>query len=194
MNVNGEKMSKSLGNIYKIDEIKDYIGFRYLCLSSHYRSQINFTFKALQDSSNSVDSINNFLSRLKEYKPVIGKNSNIEKICKEFYKHMDNDFKTPMALASVFKLIRKSGNLMDKKMFSKEDKKTVVKFMKDFNYIFQISETEKILTKQEIEMIKKREEFRKSGNYDDADKIRDILIKKGIEIKDSKKGTSWTKK
>src|SRR3989338_6025384 len=81
MLVDGKKMSKSLGNYYTLSDIiaKGFslLAFRYLCMSVHYRSQMNFTLAALQDAENAVKAINDFIFRLSRGNDKLPKNKKI---------------------------------------------------------------------------------------------------------------------
>jgi cysteinyl-tRNA synthetase len=185
--VEGKKMAKSLGNIYTLDDLikKGFnpLSYRYLCLGTHYRSELNFTFDALKSAQNALE---NLYERVRGIKSKI-KNQKLklkieaQNYQKEFLRLINDDLNIPKALALMWKLI--SGNKIDgrQKYF----------LLLDFDRVFglKLKEIKKLRIPKEIkELVKIREEYRKRGDFKMADEIREKIKEMGYWIEDTKEG------
>jgi len=199
--VEGKRMAKRFGNYYTLrDLIKkgyDPTTVRYLLISTHYRQQLNFTFKGLDAAKSAVERLKNFARRLLE---VNGKGSDgkvrllIEKVKKDFEEAMDDDLNIGVALASLFDFVRDVNRLMDDNSLSREEAKEIYKLIMRFDEVLGvigIVEIEKRLPKEAEELIRKREEARKAKDWETADKIREQLKDMGIIIEDTPQGVRW---
>lgn len=196
--VNGRKMSKSLGNFITLRELinRGYNprAIRLLLLSSHYRKKLNFTFKALEAAEKSLKRLENFKDRVMnaDTKPGRYITEDIEKSRKEFFAALDDDLDTPKALSALFSLVNTVNTAIDRGEFGEEDKRYVIEFLQEFNSIFAVLKDEKReLPEEFLRLIKVREEARKSGDFEKADRIRDYLLSKGIVLEDTPEGTKW---
>ena len=188
LNVNGEKMSKSLHNFITIrDLLNDWDAdtFRFFVLSTHYRSPIDFSKDSLHQSQKSLEKIKKFYTSL----DVEGSDaeSDLEALTvakKEFFNSMDDDFNTPKAIASIFVLISdcKSIDLSD------DDKIAVKSFLDDVSQILGIDFTLEEVSAGSDDLLNLitdvRSELRAAKQYDLSDKIRDELNNLGYEIND----------
>jgi cysteinyl-tRNA synthetase len=185
--VEGKKMAKSLGNIYTLNDLikKGFnpLAYRYLCLGTHYRSKLNFTFEALRSAQNALENlyekVRELKSKIKSQKSKV--NSEVRNYQKEFLKSINDDLDTPKALALMWDLI--SGNKMDghQKYF----------LLLDFDKIFGLGleKVKKIKVPQKIkELVKIREEYRRNGDFKMADKIREKIKEMGYWIEDTREG------
>jgi len=204
LKVNGQKMSKSLGNYIELPEaIKKFhpLVLRYFFLKTHYRSPIDFTEKALQEASQSLERIWNFMEKIQEIKKTKKKTSSrqvktqIKKIIsqskKEFQKQMDDDFNTPKALAAVFKLIKKINPYLTKGKLSSSEAKTIDDFLKEINQVFQILKPPlKVKKIPQIvkKLIQEREKARKNKDWSKADYLRELIKQKGYLVLDTPQG------
>ena len=191
INVNGEKMSKSLGNFITAKEVLEQYDanvVKFMMLSAHYRSPIDHTNKLIEQSKSSFQKINDFFDRLKNYKAKEEKRSKvIKKDIDKFFSEMDNDFNTPKALASVFNLIKTANSQMDKNILSKEDAKKISLFLKDVEKIFNIKITsikKEPLPKDIKNMLEARKIAREDKNWEESDSIRESLLKRGYKVED----------
>ena len=197
--VDGRKMSKSLGNFYTLRDVVEKgfnpLAFRWLCMSTHYRSQINFTFQSLEDAWNTVQSVNNFVFRLRnenDDKENLTVMDAVENARKEFESRMDDDLDVQHALACVFELMRTVNKEIDDGRPG--SLREVLQFMISVNEIFDIlTETETRLTGEEKTLIDEREKARKNKNFKKADEIRKELAEKGVTVEDSAEGPRWKK-
>ncbi len=199
--IENKKMAKSLGNVYTLRDLvkKNYppMAIRYLLLSNHYRQKLNFTFQGLEGAKNTLEKLNEFIDRLKEYQKASKKKSRIEikfnKFEKEFEKAMDEDLNTPKALAVIFGFIKIVNKLIDKKELSGHQVKKIYQLMKKFDGVLGILEEKKEKIPPEIKkLIDEREKARQKKNWPQADKIRKFLEKKGFQIKDTPLGPKIT--
>lgn len=184
--VNGEKMSKSLNNLFTLDDLtrKGYepLVYKMFNFTSNYRNQINFTWEAM-------DSAKIALGRLREgyLKHSEGKESIDENILKDydnkFLDAINDDLNMPMAMSVVWEIVRNP-------VKSKEFQKLLLKFDKvlglDLEHYQQIGTK---LPEEVQKLVEARNEARKNKNWAESDKIRDELISKGYIVKDTKEGT-----
>ena len=188
LNVNGEKMSKSLHNFITIrDLLEDWDAdtFRFFVLSTHYRSPIDFSKDSLHQSQKSLEKIKKFYSSLDV--EAGDAESDLEALTvakKEFFNSMDDDFNTPKAIASIFVLISdcKSVDLSD------NDKIAIKSFLDDVSQILGIDFTLEEVSAGSDDLLNLitdvRSELRAAKQYDLSDKIRDELNNLGYEIND----------
>jgi len=198
--VNGQKMAKSLGNFYTLRDLleKNYdpLAIRYALFSTHYREQLNFTFKELEAAKRTVDKLNDFVDRISKLNVNSNYNSEVSKKVMEtkqkFEEFMDDDLNMPQALSSIFDLISYVNKAIDERKVSKENLKEVYDLLLNFNKVLAIIEIKKDqIPKELLDLIFKRESARKQGNFKLADKIRDELKRKGILIEDTPTGPRW---
>ena len=189
LNVNGEKMSKSLHNFITIRELLedwDADTFRFFVLSTHYRSPIDFSKDSLHQSEKSLERIKKYYELLdsegnnkSDYQVLINRK-------KEFFESMDDDFNTPKAIAAIFGLINDSKNELDN--LSNNDKTAIKSFLDDASHILGVSfEIEKTSDNSEelLELISNvRANLRANKQYELSDEIRDKLQELGYEIND----------
>ena len=178
------KMSKSKGNIAVLDDIKEPLAYRYLCLGAHYRSKLNYSKKSLEGATISLNNLKNKINELDLSSSP--KNPKLkEEYSQKFLEYINNDLDTPKALALVFDILK------DNKLSDKEKYELILNFDKIFSLNL---EQEKIEIPQEIiSLAKERENFRTQKNFKKSDEIRKIIESKGYIIKDEEKGFSIKK-
>lgn len=206
INVNGEKMSKSLGNFKTVrDLLSKYDGevLRFLILNGHYRSPIDFNPEILQQSENSMKRMRNAKANLKHLISTgAGKLSEEEKKTLEdfgkyremFCKAMDDDLNTADAIAAVFRLIT-AINTATGSGCSKEFAEKCMDILMELCTVLGLlqqdigGEAEAEEIDPEIKaLIDERQEARKAKNFARADEIRDMLKTRGITLKDTPQG------
>ena len=188
LNVNGEKMSKSLHNFITIRELlKDWSActFRFFVLSTHYRSPIDFSKDSLHQSQKSLEKIKKFYSSLNVEVSDVGSDLDVLMAAKEeFFNSMDDDFNTPKAIASLFVLMNECKNIE----LSSEDKIAIKVFLDDVSQIlgvdFYLEETSAGSDDLFNLITNVRADLRAAKQYELSDKIRDELINLGYEIND----------
>jgi len=198
LTTNGQKMSKSLGNFVTIRDLsKSYPSevIRFMILSTHYRSPIEYREEIARSSWAAVQRIEEFLEKL----TVVGKNktqSNTEHLAnlisetkKEFSEAMDDDFNTPQALAAIFKLIKEINPLLTENKVNKKLAKKIKKLFDEFNNILGIipKKTKKI-SSEILKILDTREKLRRDKRYSEADDLRQQINSKGYQIEDTEYG------
>ncbi len=201
LNVKGEKMSKSLGNFLTIrDLLQDYDPdvFRFFVLSTHYRSPIDFSKSALEQSKNSLGRIYKFMGQIIELIESDLNETNdqdenyinkLELARNNFFKAMDNDFNTPEALSIIFNFIRDFNREINEEKVSKSILKRVMLFIMEWGSIFGFKligkEYYEDKTKELIDIITDiREELRDRKDWELSDLIRSKLKDLNIVLED----------
>ena len=190
--INGGKMSKSLGNVYLIKDIiekgYDPIVYKLFSYSSHYRNKLNFTWEAMEAASKSLERLKKGYQMHLEGKDNI-EDSKIKEYEEKFHKAINDDLNMPVAMGVVWEVIRqekKSKKLSD--LLLKFDTVLGLKIEKKF----QTKEIE--IPAEILELVKKRKVARENKNWEESDILRDLISKKGYEIKDTKNGIEITNK
>ncbi len=216
--VEGEKMSKSLGNFYTMRDLyqKGYkpSALRYALASVPYGRQLNFTFDGLQQATNSVERIRNFADRLKAGKFPAGSRGAMKeraaKALNDYDAGLADDLNTAVALAAAFDFVREANIAMDAGGFGPEDAAAAQEFLKKFDEVFAVlpdNDARKLKelgfgggsggpTDSEIEaMIAERQAARQRRDFAKSDEIRKKLAEYGIIVEDSKDGSvRWKRK
>ncbi|MEA1996379.1 MAG: cysteine--tRNA ligase [Gemmatimonadota bacterium] len=200
--VEGRKMSKSLGNYYTFRNLLEKghkpSAVRYLLLSTHYRSQLNFTFHALGAAASAVGRLRDFKQRLEDYRPREGLAPVEPSVpCAEAFKAaLADDLAINTALAALFDYVREVNRLMDRGALSLDGRQKALDDLSVCDTVLDVlgADTEKG-DEEDIRYIEKRLEERKKArdrkDYSQADQIRDELISKGIILEDTALGTRW---
>lgn len=194
LTVNGQKMSKSLGNFITIrDILKNYSpeALRVLTLSSYYRSPVDYTKQMMKQSQAAANRIAEFWNKLERADGT--DNKEIEKYIAEanvkFEEAMDNDFNTPTALAAIFDLIRTANLPLAEQKVSKSNAKKIKKFLEKIDFILGILIVKKPQIPDEVsKLVGIREEMRQKKDWAEADKIRDEISRLGYSIEDTSYG------
>ncbi len=192
--VDGEKMSKSKENFYKLEDIKakgyNPMVLRLAMLSSHYRGQMNFTWEAMEQAKTNLERISNFLSSLKTALGSSTSKLDLKLYQGKFEKAMDDDLNTPLALSVLYELITETNKLIAENKLSAEDAKNILAFWEKMNKVFGLVITEeKIKIPGEIKKLAEdREQARKNKDFTGADKIRKTIEAEGFIVEDAKGG------
>lgn len=204
--VEGQKMSKSLGNFYTLRDLiaKGYPPeiIRYLLTQVPYRNKLNFTFDGLKAAATAIDRLRNYKLRLETDKYPAGVNADLEaRIAKagaDFRGAMDDDLNTAGALAAVFELIRDTNTAMDSGEFKEGNRTSALAFLKLFDSIFDVlnvTQAEGAMSDAEIDsMVAARSAAKKAKDFAKSDALRDELLAKGIILEDTKEGVRWKRK
>jgi cysteinyl-tRNA synthetase len=210
--IDGEKMSKSLGNFFTLRDLfakgQKPSTVRYLLLSVPYGRQLNFTHDSLKQAESSVERLRNFVARLKNDQFPAGSNpetqTRSEKAENDFDAGLSNDLNTAVALAAVFDLVRDVNTAMDRGEFRQQDAMRVLAAMEKVDGILAVlvdddAETLKkfgaggpqgeINPGQVESLIEERNAAKKQRDFKRADAIRQQLADSGIILEDRKDGT-----
>lgn len=194
--VDGQKMSKSLGNFYTIDDIKNSptgpMALRLLFLQTHYRQIMNFTWESLSATSNAYNKLVNHICELKQEvnKPTydVGLEEGAKTYRQKFIDAISDDIQAPKAVAVLWEIVKSN--------ISAEEK---------LNLIFEIDEVLGLNLKnaslvtveipEEIKrLVQERESARLAKDFQKSDELRKIINEKGYEIKDTDGGSKISKK
>ena len=204
LNINNQKMSKSLGNFFTVREIGekyDLQVLRFFMLSAHYRTPLNFSADLMESSKNGLERLITSTERVKaiseksqgqlttEERELLNK---AEEYVKKFEAAMDDDFNTADAIAAMFELA-KFANINVTETASKEYATEIYKIMTELGSVLGIilEEKKEILDEEIEKLIQERNQARKDKNFARADEIRDMLLEQGIVLKDTREGVQW---
>ena len=211
--INSEKMSKSLGNFFTVQNaVKRWTpeAIRFFFLSHHYQNPADFSEQVMDDTETSLERIYTTLKRAYDIKsesdstdPELEKN--LEKFKQNWFKAMCDNFNTADAVGNLFDLIRAINKSIDTNGWTATLADTIDEIKKFANvlgiiekdpdeYLESKKSSEKLegITPKEIEsLIEERKEARADKNWARADEIRDLLDSKGIVLEDKPEGTIW---
>lgn len=177
LTVDGGRMGKSLGNAYTLHDVVakkfDPLALRYLYLSAHYRTVLNFTWEALGAAQSALSNLKFKISNLKLGNTNIG--------CagyeQDFLDAINNDLNMPQALAVVWKLVD------DNEMPARARLTSLLRFDKVLGLKLDLTDVTEFPDRVK-KLLKKREKLRKAGKFEEADKIREEILKMGYTVED----------
>ncbi len=186
LTIDGGKMSKSLNNLYTLQDLADKgyepLVYRMFNFTSNYRNKINFTWEAMDSAKVALNRLREGYLKHCEGTEEISQNV-IEALEERFLKAINDDLNMPVAMSVVWEVVknpRKSQKLKD--LLLKFD--TVLGF-----HLANYQKQEEQLPAEILELIKQRDEARQNKNWAESDRIRDLFIKQGYLVKDTKEGT-----
>lgn len=205
VNVNNEKMSKSLNNFFTAREILERYDadvIRFLMLSAHYRQQLNFSEDLLESAKASVERIYNAIGNLENLIDEVSREEmneeekayleSLNKYKEKYIEKMDDDFNTADAITAIFDLIKDTNTNITIDS-SKELAKKALYLIRELGApLGMFQKSTKGNLEEEIEaLIDKRQQARKDRDFALADKIRDELKDRGIVLEDTPQGVRW---
>ena len=190
--VDGGKMSKSAGNFYKIPDLIDS-GFtpealRYLLLSGHYRTNINFSVAKKHEALKVIQRINDFYHRLVNLTAKRDKTSDLPEAYNSFEKALDDDLNTPEAIAIFFDWLRNTNAKIDANNISNIEIASALNFIEKFNSVFDLIAKKSDVPSEVIKLVNEREEARKNKDWAKADSIRNNILTLGWIVEDKLDG------
>jgi cysteinyl-tRNA synthetase len=204
--VEGQKMSKSLGNFFTLRDIlaQGYQpeAVRYLLASVPYRKALNFTFDGLKSAATSIERLRNYKLRLETGKFIEADGQALlartQQALKDFDESLDDDLNTAQALAAVFEYVRETNTAMDAGAFPAAAVGPALGLLARFDSLFDVLAPackEGALSDGDIEArIAQRTQAKKSKDFAGADRIRQELLEQGIILEDTKDGVRWKRK
>jgi cysteinyl-tRNA synthetase len=203
LSVDGQKMSKSLGNFYTLRDIvaRGHApeALRYLLASVPYRKKLNFTFDGLKAAATAIDRLRNYKMRLEAGHFPEGVNAVLADrtaaAAHAFDGALDDDLNTAEALGAVFEFVRDSNTAMDAGEFLAGNTSAALAFLARFDSVFDVlqpSAKSGGLSDAEIEsLIAERTAAKKARNFARADELRKQLADQGVILEDTKEGVRW---
>lgn len=195
--MDGEKMSKSKGNLFTLADIKEHgfsaMDLRMLLLSSHHRSQLNFTWDALTQARKNLQKINDFVLNLELITHAQNHNQAIlvdsAKYREAFENALDDDFNLPLALSGLYEMIGEVNKSITEEKFSTDDAKQIISLWKKINSVLGFELAGQAEIPEEIkELAKQREHARSQKDFRKSDELRDLIEKHGYLMEDTKTG------
>ena len=183
--IDGGKMSKSLGNVYTLNDLKakgiDALSYRYFTYSSHYRNKLNFTWDAIKSAKNSLNKLRDMIALHKGVNKKIDKNI-ISKYEEQFLDAINDDMNMPVAISIVWEIAKE-----------KEKSNDFYELIKKFDSVLSLDldkkDKEDINIPEDIKLIlNERKDVRKNKNFAKSDELRDKLKELGYIVKDTKDG------
>ena len=204
--VDGEKMSKSLGNFYTLRDLKakgfDPKAFRFTIQSNHYRKVLNFSFDGLRAAENALKRIRLFRKRMEgdgvaagqgEWKPLAEPLARVQAAREAFWAAMADDLNTPEALAALFTLITDLNAHDDRAALTREERAAVLGLLDESNAVFGCWPHEEAEEDAGVAaLIEQRKAAKAARDWAAADRVRDQLKAMGIVLEDRKDGSvAW---
>ena len=183
--IDGGKMSKSLGNVYTLNDLKakgiDALSYRYFTYSSHYRNKLNFTWDAIKSAKNSLNKLRDMIALHKDVNKKIDKNI-ISKYEEQFLYAINDDMNMPVAISIVWEIAKE-----------KEKSNDFYELIKKFDSVLSLdldkNDKEDINIPEDIKLIlNERKDARKNKDFAKSDELRDKLKELGYIVKDTKDG------
>lgn len=207
LTINGQKMSKSLGNFITVQDCLNRYSsdaLKILFLSTHYAHPVDYTEQKMQDAEKEIERIKILFHRIEQIKKAQRtkeeESISFVTLCKKkFEEEMDNDFNTPRALAAIFELISNTNKFLDTQEYNAKVTNAVKATIIELTSILGISLDNTGQFSYEKEnyigfMIRERNEARMKKDFKRSDEIRKELEDKGIILEDTKDGTTWRRK
>ena len=207
LKVDDRKMSKSLGNFHTVRELveegHDPAAIRWVLLSAHYRSELNFTAGGLADATESVQRILDFRRRLEEATPAAGPGGELADHARRrlaaFDRAMDRDLNVPRALASLWGLVRDGNAALDAPGgVSAEDREAALGTLAEMDRSLGVLDlaarargVDEATGRRIQEMVEARDRAREARDFATADRLRADLEAQGVRLEDTPAGTRW---
>jgi len=208
VNINNEKMSKSLGNVVNPRELLKTTSaeaLRYVMLTTHYRSPLNFSDEVIRQAENSVQRLATSRDNAKHRLTAVDKavptgpdpelQGKLEALRTEFREKMDDDFNTADAITVWFRLVSETNAYLQREAAEASSLQAILALIGEFDSVLGLLPPEADLPDAEIEeLIAERTEARRNRHFARADEIRDLLAEKGILLEDTPQGVRWRRK
>ena len=184
--INGGKMSKSLGNVYLIKDITkrgyDALVYKLFSYSCHYRNKLNFTWEGIDAAAKSLERLKKGYQAHKNGNDIV-EDEKIKDLEKRFHEAINDDLNMPLAMGVVWETVR----------YEKKSTK-IAELLLKFDTVLglKIDEEQKVkeleIPEEILKLIEKRKKAREEKNWEESDRLRDLIKEKGYEVKDTKDG------
>ena len=209
LKVDDRKMSKSLGNFHTVRELvedgHDPAAIRWVLLSAHYRSELNFTAGGLADATDAVQRLLDFRRRMTEAAPGAGSGGELADQARrhlEAFGHaMDQDLNVARALAALWGLVRDGNAALDAPGgVSGKDREAALRTLSEMDRALGVldlaaraRDVDEATGRRIQELVEARDRARKARDFATADRLRAELEAQGVRLEDSPSGTRWTR-
>lgn len=194
--VNGEKMSKSKGNFYKLEDIIEQgfspMDLRMLFLGAHYRSQMNFTWEALAQAKANRETLETVVRRLEETLPHAGQTLDVETFETTFLNDCGDDLNTPQAIATALELARQTNLLLNAGTLENID--GVKELFEKVFLLFGLRREQLTLPESVEKLLTARKTARQEKNFTESDRLREEIETLGFVVEDTASGQNVRKK
>ena len=195
--VEGQKMSKSLGNFYTLRDLlsKDWTGreIRYALISVNYRLPLNFTFEGLAGTRSALQRIDEWVQRLSDLQKNGGATRQASSAQESFFKALDDDLNISGALGHLFETIRETNRALDHNELTAADAKTLINWWNQVNSVLALEPDSVAIPGAVLALLEARQTARAGKDWAGSDRIRDQIAALGWQVKDSKEGTKVTR-
>ncbi len=184
--IDGGKMSKSLGNVYLIKDITkrgyDALVYKLFSYSCHYRNKLNFTWEGIDSAAKSLERLKNGYQTHKNGNDIV-EDEKIKDLEKRFHEAINDDLNMPLAMGVVWEAVR----------YEKKSTK-IAELLLKFDTVLglKIDEEQKAkkleIPEEILKLVEKRKQAREEKNWEESDRLRDLIKEKGYEVKDTKDG------
>ena len=197
--VDGQKMSKSLGNFYTLPDVleKGYSGreIRYALMRVHYRAPLNFTWEGMEESRQALGRIDDWLERLRENAAgKIANDSSDIRPGNQFEEALDDDLNISAALGFLFESIRQTNRALDRNQLSAATANAWLQWWERVNSVLAIEPETTELPATIAALAEARAQARLAKDWRKSDELRDELMARGWEARDTKDGQKITKR
>jgi len=205
--VEAQKMAKSAGNFFTLRDLvaEGYsaLQIRHALLSVPHRTKLNFKMSSLDDSKSALERLDGFMTRLRELAGAETKGGQADKTAAgiinafllSFETAMDDDLNTAGALAALYILIRETNTAIDQKRITATDAGEILSAISRVDEVLDLLPRDTAAPDKEIEdLIAARNEARKRRDFPESDRLRDVLVSKGIILEDTAAATRWRRK
>lgn len=187
--INGGKMSKSLGNVYLVDDIinrgYDPLVYRLFNFSCHYKGKLNFTWDGIESASTSLNRLREGYQKHLNGTDIVSEDV-INDMENRFHQAINDDLNMPLAMSVVWEAVKYP-----------EKSPKIAQLLEKFDTVLGIKIAEKKeeqqIPQEVLDLVEQRKVARSEKNWPESDRLRDLIIEKGYNVKDTKEGVEVSK-